>query len=709
MKKPERLRLTIVMVVFAILTVVCANGAGSGDAVNPISAMIKELSGEVQMLKASEGEFRQAQEATVLEVNDQVLTGEDGRVRIDLDDGTIIRLSPLSNFVLKKLEATEQNTITRLQLNIGRIWIILQGGVVEVDTPSGLASVRGSYLHVWVNPTNEFTYVTCLEGACTLGNGTGTVGLIAGQTAVIKGLNSQPEAGKMSHQDVAEWLESHPEATLVVVPLTQTVEAGKDTPLPEAKTNTPTPTATAGPSTTPTVTYTPTYTLMAVDCGPPPGWVLHTVREGETLESLSLLYRVSQEELQQANCRGEMTFIVPGEKLYVPNVATSTPTFTPTPTATSTITPISTATLTGGTGSGTATPTNSPTVMSGPVGPDKKVITDSTMCPNSYKIQVVDPDGVAEVKMIYTFDGSLPTRDTAVSAGKYISLPLISSDVYGVSGKVIDTTGETAPVTIKFRFSAKDNLGNLTYYPASTAYTLTDEINCSSAAVFSNEAGPSGTTITDTANCQQTFQIDATDPDGIVEAKLLYNVDGATPSWSTSVAAGDYYMLSKSGSTYSVTTVIDSSVGSSDVIKYVYAVKDSLGNIYHYPASGDLVYTDTVNCGETTWTTPISPDGLTITTVDQCTQTYSVDVTDANGISKVEVSYTISDSIVTDKNGAFALSPTGGNTYAKDVLIDTSTAGFTSPTVAFDFKAMDSLGHWTTMFSGSYTDQYLCP
>ena len=329
------------------------------------------------------------------------------------------------------------------------------------------------------------------------------------------------------------------------------------------------------------------------------------------------------------------------------------------------------------------------------------------MCPNAYKIPVVDPDGITEVKMIYTFDGSLPTRDAAVSAGRYILLPKLSGDEYGVSGRVIDTTGQTAPVTIKFRFAVLDTLNNLTYFPASTAYTLTDQVNCSSATTFSNESGPSGITITDPANCLQTFQIDATDPDGIVEAKLLYNVDNGTPSWSTSVAAGDYYTLGKSGSTYSVTKVIDSSVGTSDVIKYVYAMKDSLGNIYHYPATGDLVYTDTVNCGETTWNTPVSPDGLTINAVGMCNQTYSIVVNDANGISKVEVQYLISDGIATNKTGKFVLPLSTGSTYLQNQVID--TGGFAVPTVTFDFKAMDNLGHWTTMFTGSFTDTYLCP
>jgi hypothetical protein len=709
MKKPERLRLTLILIVLALLTVVCSIGGDNSGEESPMTAIISQLSGKVEVLKPSVGEFKPAELNTDLEINDQVLTGDDGRVKIDLSDGTIIRLSPLSNFVLKQVERNDQGTlVTRLQLNIGRLWIVLNGGELNVDTPSGVASVRGSYLHVWVDPLKEFTNITCLEGFCSLENNGTTVNLIAGKTAMIRGPKSTPEVGHMSHADVAEWLDAHPDSTQVVVPLTETVAAGADQPLPQAQTNTPTPTATQGPSATPTVTYTITSTLLAADCGPPSGWVLHTVRTGETLESLSALYRVSVADLQKANCRGTMTFIVPGEKLYVPNVATSTPTFTPTPTLTPTQTPLVTGTTTGGGGGATITPTNSPTILSGPVGPDNETISDVSLCPKPYKIQVVDPDGIAEVKMIYTFDGSLPMRDSAVSAGRYVLLPLISGNTYGISGKVIDTTGQTTPVTIRFRFEAMDKLGNLTYYPTSTAYTLTDQVNCSSAASFSNEAGPSGTTITNAANCALTFQIDATDPDGIADAKLLYNVNGVTPTWSTSVAAGDYFTLSKSGSTYSTTKVIDSSVGTSDVIKYVYAIKDGLGNIYLYPETGDFVYTDTVNCGETVWSNVISPDTLTLVSNGQCTQNYSVDVTDANGVSKVEVFYTISDGIIANANGKFALPLSAGSTYAIAKLIDSTT--FTPTyTISFEFKATDNLGHVTSLFTGSFDSAVACP
>jgi LysM repeat protein len=69
-------------------------------------------------------------------------------------------------------------------------------------------------------------------------------------------------------------------------------------------------------------------TITRVPCGAPIGWVIYIVKPGDSLYRISLLYRVSVGQLQSANCM-VTTLITAGQRLYVPNVATSTPSFTP--------------------------------------------------------------------------------------------------------------------------------------------------------------------------------------------------------------------------------------------------------------------------------------------------------------------------------------------------------------------------------------------
>jgi LysM repeat protein len=104
----------------------------------------------------------------------------------------------------------------------------------------------------------------------------------------------------------------------------------------------------------PTATPPPHPTATAPSCGPFPGWVKHTVRPGENLYRLSLAYRVSVALLQRANCLPN-TLIYAGERLWVPNVPTSTPVWTATPIPSATPTPTTPA------ATATATPTASPT------------------------------------------------------------------------------------------------------------------------------------------------------------------------------------------------------------------------------------------------------------------------------------------------------------------------------------------------------------
>lgn len=723
MNKKRTLEMALFLLVIALVTVMCANGGGEEQpqSTAPLTAQLTEISGEVKVLKQLDGIFKDAIANVQIEEQDQVLTGEDGRVRMDLSNGTIIRLSPLSNFTLTGIEDTPEGPLTRLQLNIGRLWIILRGGVVEVDTPSGLASVRGSYLHVWVDPVTDQAGVTCLEGICTLGNGGGTIALVAGQSAMIEGAFNPPVADRMDDADVSEWLEGNPEATLVVVPLTQTVAAYEGQPLPESKTNTPTPTASV--TNTPNPSYTATITGTPADCGPPEGWVLHTVKaEEDSLESIAALYRVEVSALQQANCRGDMTFVTTGEKLYVPNVATSTPTKTPTPTPTQTPTPIASSTpnwtKTVAAGGATATPSNSATVFSNPAGPDRMIITNdttverNTTCENAYKITATDSNGISDVKLIWTFDGSLPVRDTAIDDGYYKLLPKISTDRYGVSDYMIDTTGETPTVDIRFRFTVLDDDGYVSYYPKTDAYDLEDTIGCApvdTPTTFNSQSGPTGTLTV----CEQNYAVNATDPDGIVEVKMIYTLDGTNPNYSTAVSQGKYVLMSDAGGgAYEANNIVinTESMTPPVTVKYRFSVKDAFGTIKVSPVPVDS-YSDSLECGQSTginFVTPVAP----LTSPATCEQTYSVDVTDTDGVQSVKVFYSLTDAISATDSGSFPLSLVSGDAYSGTYSVAKAidTIGFAPTiTVDYEFKVKDVLGNWVTVSSMySFTDDQTC-
>jgi len=126
----------------------------------------------------------------------------------------------------------------------------------------------------------------------------------------------------------------------------------------------------------------PVPTVTVIPCGPPSSWIkAHTVKAGENLYRISLLYRTTVAQLQSANCMGSSTIIHVGQLLWVPNVPTTTPGITITATNTVTVSaPTNTATRTPdfSTPTNTATNTLEPTSTSSPTPSNTPVPTQPT-------------------------------------------------------------------------------------------------------------------------------------------------------------------------------------------------------------------------------------------------------------------------------------------------------------------------------------------
>jgi len=183
-----------------------------------LSARLSEITGKVDVKQAGQNAFAPAKANSFLDENGQVQTGEDGRVRLDLSTGTIIRVAPASLFTLISNEPSEGSLKTSIEITLGRLFIILNGGSMEVQTPSGAAAVRGSYMSVSYDPNSGEVRITCLEGNCSLTSAGGSVAITAGQTAVVTGADAPPQVGEMSEQDIQDWLNNNPEASLVATP-----------------------------------------------------------------------------------------------------------------------------------------------------------------------------------------------------------------------------------------------------------------------------------------------------------------------------------------------------------------------------------------------------------------------------------------------------------------------------------------------------------
>lgn len=169
---------------------------------------------DVRARETATADFAAAQAGMVLLVGGQVRTGEPGRARLDLaPDGTIVRVGPTSEFTLAELNDDIQTPLTRLKLAAGQLWIILNGGELNVETEVGIASVRGSFMGVTFEPVTQFMTATCLEGTCSLANDLGATDLTGGQASDIPGPGMPPSPARdMTGAEYRDWLENNPEA-----------------------------------------------------------------------------------------------------------------------------------------------------------------------------------------------------------------------------------------------------------------------------------------------------------------------------------------------------------------------------------------------------------------------------------------------------------------------------------------------------------------
>jgi len=186
------------------------------------TAELSELQLEVQAQVTSNENWQFANEGSQIETSGAVKTGSDSRVRVDISDGTLIRLGADTLFTLLELSPSINDPITRFKLEAGKVWIevtsALGGGLFEIETPSGVSAVRGSLMSVEYDPVTGELTVTCLEGQCRVTDPQGnSTDLTDGEQSEIAGFGQTPSpAHPIEPAALAEWSQEFPEAQSIV-------------------------------------------------------------------------------------------------------------------------------------------------------------------------------------------------------------------------------------------------------------------------------------------------------------------------------------------------------------------------------------------------------------------------------------------------------------------------------------------------------------
>jgi hypothetical protein len=145
----------------------------------------------------------------VISVGQTVQTGENSRAKLNLNpEGTIVRIAPNSSFTLSQINEENGAPKTSLKLLFGKVFVLLKGGSLDVETPSGVASVRGSLLSVRYNPETNRVRASCLEGICSLQNEAGDeIEFTQNQSVFIDEDGNLSEIEEIDRDEIEEWLE----------------------------------------------------------------------------------------------------------------------------------------------------------------------------------------------------------------------------------------------------------------------------------------------------------------------------------------------------------------------------------------------------------------------------------------------------------------------------------------------------------------------
>ena len=176
-------------------------------------AVLSEIENDVTAKIDTSSEFSSATVGLIIPIGGTIQTGDDSRAKLSLNpDGTIIRVGPNSSISFSEITESNGEPKTTLELLFGKVFVLLNGGSLEVETPSGVASVRGSLLSVQYNPETKRTRASCLEGECSLENEAGEeVEMTEGESAFIDETGEMSEVGEMDQDEVQDWLEENPE------------------------------------------------------------------------------------------------------------------------------------------------------------------------------------------------------------------------------------------------------------------------------------------------------------------------------------------------------------------------------------------------------------------------------------------------------------------------------------------------------------------
>lgn len=222
-KKPSSSNKKIIIVIIPIIIIIGIIGIYWGTQSSPtVSAQLIIDNGIVEV-KQGNGPWNTAETGMLLYESDAVRTGEDTFASVILFESSIIRLDSNTEILIKQLIQEAEKTEVTIEQETGRTWNTVQkiSGIdnYKVQTPTTIASVRGTTFDVNITGTNGTTDIGVVNGTVNvskLENGTviGSIDVKENKSVTVDPKSNKTLETKPLKQD--EWIKKNLEEDKVL-------------------------------------------------------------------------------------------------------------------------------------------------------------------------------------------------------------------------------------------------------------------------------------------------------------------------------------------------------------------------------------------------------------------------------------------------------------------------------------------------------------
>ncbi len=176
---------------------------------NDIVAAIASLKGDVKMREDQREKYSSAYKGQMIKSGNWIKTSDGVFVSLIFLDGTNVKIHQKTEIEIKSSRLTSKELKTNMYIAEGEAWstVSKQGnGEFKIETPTAVASVKGTEFDVNYDFNNSLTTLKVLSGEVEFGNqDIGNILASAMEGSQITKDTKQPSKYKITQEDIPDW------------------------------------------------------------------------------------------------------------------------------------------------------------------------------------------------------------------------------------------------------------------------------------------------------------------------------------------------------------------------------------------------------------------------------------------------------------------------------------------------------------------------